>query len=218
MEKNILRIPPVSISQEDLLSALQISGGDERAEAVDRMRREAQEIARPIALYAPLHPEIGDGEIRLNGVRFGEAFVREMLSEGQTVVPYVATCGSEIEAWAKQFSGPADCLAANRIMEICLFKIRDSLHDEVKKRYFDASKNISAINPGSLKEWPLSGQIQLFEALGGAREIGVSLSEDLWMSPVKSVSGILFQTDVAYENCQLCPRPDCPNRRAEFVG
>ena len=36
------------------------------------------------------------------------------------------------------------------------------------------------------------------------------------MSPIKSVSGILFPTEVTYENCQLCPRDLCPGRRAPY--
>jgi hypothetical protein len=36
------------------------------------------------------------------------------------------------------------------------------------------------------------------------------------MLPTKSVSGIFFPTETSYENCQLCPRENCPNRRAEY--
>jgi hypothetical protein len=36
------------------------------------------------------------------------------------------------------------------------------------------------------------------------------------MDPVHSVSGILFPTEEDFEECSLCPREDCPKRRAPF--
>ena len=36
------------------------------------------------------------------------------------------------------------------------------------------------------------------------------------MVPTKSVSGILFPAEETFASCQLCPRDDCPNRRAPY--
>jgi len=36
------------------------------------------------------------------------------------------------------------------------------------------------------------------------------------MIPTKSVSGIYFQTEVRWENCQLCPMENCIGRRAPY--
>ena len=71
------------------------------------------------------------------------------------------------------------------------------------------------MNPGPLKDWPLGEQRQLFFLFGDVKQaIGVELTESFLMYPVKSVSGIIFPTEVNYENCQLCPRENCPGRRA----
>ena len=72
------------------------------------------------------------------------------------------------------------------------------------------------MNPGSLPDWPISQQRPLFDLVGKAAEIGVHLTDSYLMRPLKSVSGILFATDVTYENCQLCPVERCPNRRAPY--
>jgi hypothetical protein len=37
------------------------------------------------------------------------------------------------------------------------------------------------------------------------------------MLPSKSSSGIAFESEVFYENCQFCPLENCPNRRAKRV-
>ena len=73
------------------------------------------------------------------------------------------------------------------------------------------------MNPGSLADWPLEQQAELFEVLGDVRgAVGVELTESCLMIPIKSVSGIRFSTEVQFENCQLCPRDVCPGRRAPY--
>ncbi len=44
--------------------------------------------------------------------------------------------------------------------------------------------------------------------------IGVELTPSFLMVPNKSVSGLRFPTEENWASCMLCPRPDCPNRRA----
>jgi hypothetical protein len=74
------------------------------------------------------------------------------------------------------------------------------------------------MNPGSLKEWPLIGQRELFAILGRDyifENIGVRLSDSMLMLPSKTVSGLGFESEKDYHNCIYCPLKDCPNRRAE---
>lgn len=71
--------------------------------------------------------------------------------------------------------------------------------------------------PGSLETWPISEQVPLFTLLGkGAVEAGVEVSESFLLYPIKSVSGFYFSAAQHFENCAMCPRIDCPNRRAPF--
>jgi hypothetical protein len=46
--------------------------------------------------------------------------------------------------------------------------------------------------------------------------VGVRLTDSCLMMPTKSVSGIRFPTETSFESCQLCPRDDCPGRRAPY--
>jgi len=72
------------------------------------------------------------------------------------------------------------------------------------------------MSPGSLADWPMEQQRQLFALLGDVRgRIGVELTESCLMIPIKSISGLLFPTEIRFESCQLCPREGCPGRRAE---
>jgi len=104
MEKHILSLAGVDIPLESLLSVLHTDENDDYIENIASMRIEALDIVRPVALYSPLSPELRGGEVWLNGVRIGEPFVYKMLSGSKTVVPYVASCGREIDQWSKSFS------------------------------------------------------------------------------------------------------------------
>ncbi|MCG8400671.1 MAG: vitamin B12 dependent methionine synthase, partial [Firmicutes bacterium] len=60
-------------------------------------------------------------------------------------------------------------------------------------------------------------QKKLFSILGDCSEkIGVELTDSLLMVPVKSISGIFFPAEAGFESCLLCPRADCPGRRAAY--
>ncbi|MFM8320526.1 MAG: vitamin B12 dependent methionine synthase, partial [Chloroflexota bacterium] len=77
----------------------------------------------------------------------------------------------------------------------------------------------ATMNPGSgdVDVWPIEQQAGLFRLLGdGPERIGVRLGETFLMSPVKTVSGILFATEKDFRTCQVCRREGCPNRQAAF--
>jgi hypothetical protein len=76
------------------------------------------------------------------------------------------------------------------------------------------------MNPGSgdADVWPIQQQRELFSLLGDVQgELGVSLTESCLMVPNKTVSGLIFPTEIDFESCQVCKRKDCPNRRAPYA-
>jgi hypothetical protein len=80
-----------------------------------------------------------------------------------------------------------------------------------------AVPQMMTMNPGSLADWPIREQRPLFALLGDVKAaIGVALTPSLLMTPTKSVSGILFPSEENFASCQLCPREECPNRRAAY--
>jgi hypothetical protein len=75
----------------------------------------------------------------------------------------------------------------------------------------------ATMNPGSLLDWPISEQKKLFKLMGDTvKSLNVELTDSFLMIPTKSISGIKFLTESNYENCILCPREKCPNRRTEY--
>ena len=217
-EKKILSVSPIDISLEILLSALHLDKEHEMIEDIVSVHQAAVSIVKPVAVFAPLPVDAHDGVIMLNGVRLEESFVYEKLSACDTVIPFVTSCGNEIEEWSKTFDDSFEMFVADSLKQLCLKAIGERLFSEVKEKYFSGGE-ISTINPGSLGEWPITSQPLLFEILGGITgDIGVVLSESCLMIPTKSWSGIMFQTEKVFHNCQLCPRTDCPNRKIPYIG
>ena len=113
----------------------------------------------------------------------------------------------------------ADGLRQNRWMD----EIKTTALGAARKAFLDRIETLyrpgptSHMAPGSLEDWPIGEQSPLFSLFGDVESlIGVTLKDSFLMVPIKSVSGILFPTEVKFESCQLCPREGCPGRRAAF--
>ena len=89
------------------------------------------------------------------------------------------------------------------------------MRKQIRGRYL--LKKTALMTPGSLEDWPIQEQKPLFSILGDVEKaVGVRVTESLMMIPAHSVSGIFFPTEVSFESCQLCPRENCPGRRAPY--
>ena len=228
MEKHIVNEINYTLSEEEFIKAIQITcdPGDEDYIRAVTMLSQALKIARPRYVYCvSAVEEKGDGFVIVEGQRFDSELVRKNLDKVHRIIPYVATCGVEIEEWSLQFTDLLEQFWADELKKLILFKCYADLQKTVKSAYFPA-QDLSHMSPGSLADWPLSGQIPLFDLIGNVPEdIGVILTDSLLMLPSKTVSGFYFSSSFEsnsieshYENCKYCPMPNCPGRRAEYSG
>jgi len=134
-----------------------------------------------------------------------------------TVWPYVLTCGRELYDLAAQKDDPLERYWVDCIAETYLGAIHPIMHAEVAK--LAGVERLYSMNPGSLDDFPLACQRPLFDMLGDVKAgIGAWLTDSYLILPYKSGSGIYFTSDSHYENCSMCPRAGCPNRRAPYDG
>jgi hypothetical protein len=178
--------------------------------------REAQSVARPKAMYLVGYITSRENDsVVVNGIRFASRVLCVNLEKAHRVFVYLATCGTELQDWATGLDDPLTQYWSNAIQERALRAASRAVNADIDERYRPG--HTSTMAPGSLGEWPLSEQRPLFALLGDTvQAIGVRLSESLLMVPTKSVSGIRFPTEERFESCQLCPRIDCPGRRAPY--
>ena len=222
MEKHFLEGNVTRVEREEIKRAIgMLDLEPEDDELLDEIVEKAYEIVKPRGVFMPAEiEEMGEDYIVVNGEKLTSALVREKVKHCRNVYPYVATCGSELREFASQYTDDIlTMLACDAMQELYLGMMIAIMAKEAKKLYF-SDKDMSSMAPGSLEaEWPITQQEHLFNILGDAPEkIGVSLNKSFLMIPEKSVSGFYFSSEEHFENCMLCTRFDCPNRRAPYKG
>jgi hypothetical protein len=210
MKKHIYYAENPQVSMDSLLAAIKTDKDSDEYEDVAALYRKTHEIARPVVLYAVAEPEVCEVGVSLNGVIIKEPFVAKMLEDSKLAVPYVMTCGTEIDRWAATLTDVLEQYAADALKELFLYIIRDRFIKKMQETCFETGEKLHTLTPGLLAGWPLSGQVSIFEMLGGVTpHIGVTLSESFIMNPNKSMSGILFQSGQELDSCLLCPLMEC---------
>lgn len=216
MDATILNDIPFSLDFAALKNKTRIKDGSPFEEELLGMARQAESIARPKACYLlGIIDARSEDSVTIEGVTLTSRVMRVNLGENRRVFPFVATCGMELETWSNQFDDMLYRFWAEAIKELVLMSAFDCLHRELMERYH--LDPISEMSPGSLTDWPIAQQAPLFSILGVmVPAIGVTLTSSLLMVPTKTISGILFPAHENFESCQLCPRLNCPGRRAPY--
>lgn len=187
------------------------------AKALDRLAalgEEAKAVARPKAAAKLCSLSFLDNDqTQIDEVIFTSPLLQQNMGELGRAFPYLATEGTELADWALSLPSATDKVFATAFREAVVKQYETLLEKKIMDQY--DIKQISAMNPGSLAIWPLTQQESLFQLLDPVPGIlGVTLLPSLMMQPEHTVSGVFFQTDTKYYNCQLCPREGCPNRKS----
>lgn len=207
---------PFETDEARLTERLHLAG-ETAAELGELVRRSAAGVPKAVVRQVSVRP--AQGGVLLSGAE-------ERLIEGRAACAllgcrdrawcYVVTCGQELDALARAESDPLRAWLQDQINQDVLRQAR--LWTQRRVCASCGVEKLASVNPGSTADWPVSGQAELFALIGGVEgHTGVRLTEGFLMHPVKSVSGIWFEAPAeGYENCQLCPRQDCPGRRADY--
>lgn len=215
-DPTILNEISFEVEVERLLNKARERGPKRVVDEVESLIAVAREIGAPKVLYRPAFiEEKGDDQVVIAGVQLKSRVLRVNLDSAHRVFVYAATGGRELDQWAKSFEDLLQRYWADKINEMALRAATRALREHLVDRY--QLGQISTMSPGSLEDWPIEQQRPLFGILGDTETvIGVRLTDSLLMIPTKSVSGIVFPTEVSFESCQLCPRQTCSGRRAEY--
>jgi hypothetical protein len=183
---------------------------------IEDLIQTVQPVASPKALYrASFVDKEGENSVEIDGICFTSKILRKNLEHIGRVFPYVVTCGKELDSIQTSENDIIEKYCLDTIKEIILVFAHVYLEEYLKEKY--AIRQISHMNPGSLDDWPMEQQRQLFSLFGNVEDlIGVKLRESYLMDPIKTVSGIYFPTEIDFKSCMLCPRQNCSHRRAEY--
>jgi len=215
MNTVVLKDIPFQIEIDRLLKTLSIKPNSAFAREVAQLAETATAIGKPKVMYKKAHIDSrGEGFIIVDGVSLKSAIVQVNTQETDTVFPFVATCGRELENWSNSIDS-ASRFYAGAIMEAALDAAEEAFARHIEETYNPAPT--SEMNPGSIPDWRVKEQKNLFAILGDSvKEIDVSLSESYMMSPADSTSGIRYYAATKFVSCQLCQKARCPAREAPY--
>ena len=138
------------------------------------------------------------------------------LKDCKSAILFAATIGVELDRFVAKYGrlSPTkglmfDALGAERIEALC-----DVFCDDIKKEYCINTK--PRFSPG-YGDFPLCAQKDIFSVLGCERRIGLTLNENMLMSPSKSVTAVLGLTEsceMPQNKCSICNKKDCVIRGA----
>jgi len=209
---------PVQVDVQAVLAQLRIGSESPAVSRVKVLADRMQDTVRPRALYRPCDVESNDRDVvRIGGVEFTSRTLAALLNATRRVFAYVVTCGSDAEFQLPSDSGAFERVALDAITNQLLRQGCLVFEKQLSQRY--GLGQTATIGPGAGDGilWPVEQQRALFELLGDTQaSIGVTLTEDYMMLPMKSLSGLLFTTDSGFRSCQLCTSPDCGMRDASF--
>jgi len=215
MNAEVLEGFPLELSLEEALGKLRI--GKERADKLgaSEVFRTAMSLVRPKALFG--HAYVSrhrPDRVQVEDVGFTSRILSKNLEEVERVFPYIITIGEALEKEAHSSEGIAKGLLLETLGDLALGSSLEYVENHLSGRF--GLGTLSNMGPGQL-DWPIAEQRQLFAILGEVTgKIGVTLTDSLLMVPRKSISGIIFPTDVTFTSCQLCERKNCPSRKAPY--
>ena len=205
----------MSLDLEEIKRRLHIQKTGEWSQ-VQTLVDEAQSLISARAAYKVCYIEskLKDA-VMIDGIRLKSRVLRKNLNNVERVFPFVVTIGNRLEEKVRACNDLLKKYYLDTIGNEALAIARKYLKDQLRSRY--ALDGMSYMSPGSLKDWAIEEQRPLFSILGDVEaSIGVKLNQSLVMIPNKSLSGIYFPTEIPFYSCQLCPRKDCPARKASY--
>ena len=176
----------------------------------------AEALITPKIVYKVSYIEGREEEsVKIEEETFISSVLRKNLENVERVFPYVVTIGSDLEEKASTMDDLLDQYYLEMTADIALRLGKQHLEKHLKKHY--GLEKISSMSPGSLPNWPITEQKPLFSLIGDTEGlVGVRLTDSMLMLPRKSISGIVFPTEVTFYSCQLCQRERCEGRKAPY--
>lgn len=202
----------ISLSARQLQKQLRLQD----AQTADGLIEKATPLINPRAAYSVCYVDERDADaVVIDGVLFRSRVLHKNLADVGRVFAFALTLGTAFEEKVDGCSDLLEKYYLDEIGNLALRKARLGFEKHLRKHY--GLDKVACMSPGSLPDWPIEQQKELFNLLVGAEAaIGVRLTDSMLMLPRKSVSGIYFPSEVSFFSCQLCPRERCEGRKAPY--
>lgn len=155
-----------------------------------------------------------DGVV-INYNKFKSKILANKLKNQSNVFAFIITGGKEIALYMNSVSDFFENYILDQIAYMGYLSALNSMQETLENN-FNVKKYIT-LAPGSLADWDVGEVLKIFKLIGNDyTKIGVKVLDSGMVDPIKSTSGILFESDDSFYSCEICMRINCPNRESEF--
>lgn len=195
-----------------------------RGEAPEEVRQLAEEAAKGLRLQAKAcYIRLPVREKEPNTVDFGCMTVKSAdlfhnLLGCREVYWMAATIGMESERQISRMEriSPAKSLALDAAGSAAVEEVCGQTNRYLREQAEKEGKFLRPRFSAGYGDFPLRCQKEMIEILDAGRKIGVTLTENLMLLPVKSVTAVIGISDrpvqCAHTGCEACEALDCPYR------
>jgi hypothetical protein len=214
----ILNEIPFSLDAATLMKQAHIEPGSDDAKELRALMDVATEVGKPKATYTVSFVDGRDGDtVVVGGVSFTSRTLSRNLASSERIFPLVATCGREMDEKSPARGDMLKEFWWDLIKTHLLGAANNHLSDHLHRKFRLGKTAIMRPGSADASVWPIEQQRGLFALLGDVEQaIGVRLTDSFLMVPNKTVSGMLFPTEVDFRSCEVCHRENCPSRHAAF--
>jgi hypothetical protein len=208
---------PVTLDRAELVKFFKVERTRPMMEKyLDEMIVLAQPVISAKGLYRLASVGVkSDDWVEIEGVRFTSKVLGKSLANIATVVPYLFTSGKELDE--------LPVLPSDRLRHYCLDLIKMQVAFQgvgyfmnYLKEKFDYPE-ITHLHPGEFADLGIDAQVPLFSLFHDTEKaIGLTLTPNKTLSPIKSGSGFLFYNGTSFISCELCLQAQCPGRHAAY--
>ena len=207
--------PVFSANKKELLKKARLENYPDLLKEFGSFFDKFASLLNPKAVFFPGKVSaVNNGTSTISDVSFYSPILARFLTKGETVFPFIATCGTELENVDLTDMDYMAPFWIDYLKESALQVVVDLLKDKVSTD--NNIQHLSSMSPGSADAnvWDIREQQQLFSFFGDTKKLlGVTLTPSYLMVPNKTVSGILFPTNETISDCRFCTRAKCDHRK-----
>lgn len=207
---------PIKLNIKEVIRDLHLNEKTSSSVNFHELLNTTESLIQPKASYEAVYiNNKGEDTVEIDGITFSSRVLRMNLENVERVFPYLITIGGDLEDEASSFEDVLMQFYLENMGDMVLRLCKKHLEKHLKKHY--GLEKLASMSPGSLENWPVTEQEPLFSLFQEEQDkVGVRLTESMLMIPRKSISGIIFPTEVTFFSCQLCPRERCSARKAPY--
>ena len=156
-----------------------------------------------------------DDWVEIENVRFNSKVLSKNLEKVDTVIISLMTSGAELDNLPVSSKEIMKYLCLEAIKTNVLFQAGEYMIKSIKEKF--NLPDVTHLHPGEFADLGIEQQIPLYSLFDDPEgAIGVKLTPNKTLSPLKSASSIMFYNGPSFQSCELCLQANCSGRRAAY--